>query len=416
MTMMQNLNVLDNKNILILVSGSIAVYKAIELVSMFKKLGAKVRVVMSEEAKRFVTPLSFEAIAHTQVLHEQTESWADEIDGIACNHIAYARWADVAIIAPASANTLSKLSVGIADSLILSTVLACKAPKILAPAMNTVMFESKQVQESLRRLVDFGFDIIEPRVGLLACNIYGKGAMQEVLEIVFRVCQRLITSVYWKDREVIITGGGSVECIDSVRYLSNHSSGLQASTLALALYMLGAKVSLVSSGFPFELPLGVHRVEVDDTSSYLMAIKERIPVDKKVILFMAAAISDYVPKIRFESKLKKDKIGDDWQIDCKKNIDILKELDDENLFKIGFKAESDSQEPQESAKKMLENIHKGGKSCDIVCLNIIGKHNPFGSQNNEMILFSKDSVHHTGLKSKFEISFEIADFVKRTLC
>lgn len=415
---MQNMDLLKDKKVLLLVSGSIAAYKSIELASMLKKFGACIRVVMSEEAKKFVSPLSFEAIVHTRVLHIQSEDWIYQGDGVdtGCNHISYATWADIVIIAPATANTIAKIASGVSDNLILSTLLACDKPKLIAPAMNTKMFQATQIQDALIRLKDLGFEIVEPRVSILACDTYGKGAMEEVLEIVFRILRGVREDLFWKDKDVIITGGGSVEDIDSVRYISNHSSGLQASYLAIALYILGARVSLISSVFPIELPSKIEQVKVKTANSYLEAINSKIPSSGRAFLFMAAAISDYTPSSPSSSKLKKDKIGDVWKIECQKNPDILKEINSPHLFKIGFKAESQEDSAIHMAKKLLEPIDKGGKGCEVVCLNVIGKYNPFGSEENEMMFFSKNTTYHTGFKSKLKIGFEIADFVQNLLC
>ncbi|PAF41563.1 bifunctional phosphopantothenoylcysteine decarboxylase/phosphopantothenate--cysteine ligase CoaBC [Helicobacter sp. 11S03491-1] len=413
---MQDLELINNKNILLLVSGSIAAYKALEIASALKKSGANVRVVMSEEAKKFITPLSFEALVHTRVLHAATENWVNTPNEISCNHIAYARWADMALLAPATANTLAKIASGIGDNLVLTTLLACNVPKIVAPAMNTIMFEAPQIQEAITKILGLGFDVIAPRVSLLACDTYGKGAMENVCEIVFRVCRELRKNSFWKDKEVIITGGGSIENIDCVRYLSNYSSGLQASYLAIALYILGAKVSLIASVFPIELPLGIECIYVKSAGSYLEAIHSKTPTKGRAFLFMAAAISDYTPIDPANTKLKKDEIGLEWKIECQKNIDVLQEIDSPNIFKIGFKAECDHANASHSARKLLEKTQDGGKGCEVVCLNIIGNHNPFGAQENEMMFFSKNATRHTGLKSKLEISFEIADFVQNLLC
>lgn len=415
---MQNMDLLADKKILLLLSGSIAVYKSIELANMLKKLGACVRVVMSEEAKKFVSPLSFEAILHTKVLHTQSEDWASEKGEMTagCNHISYASWADIAIIAPATANTIAKIASGVSDNLVLSTLLACNKPKIIAPAMNTQMFQATQIQDALTRLKDLGFEIIEPRVSTLACDTYGKGAMEEVLEIVFRILRGVREELFWKDKNVIITGGGSVENIDSVRYISNHSSGLQASYLAIALYVLGARVSFVSSVFPIDLPASIEQIKVKTANSYLEAINSKIPSNGRAFLFMAAAISDYSPSNPSDSKLKKDKIGDVWNIECQKNPDILKEINSPYLFKIGFKAECEEQSAIHMAKKLLDPINEGGKGCEVVCLNVIGQCNPFGSEENEMMFFSKNTTYHTGFKSKLKIGFEIADFVQNLLC
>ncbi|MDO7253010.1 bifunctional phosphopantothenoylcysteine decarboxylase/phosphopantothenate--cysteine ligase CoaBC [Helicobacter cappadocius] len=413
---MQQMDLLKDKKILLLVTGSIAAYKSIELASMLKKLGASLRVVMSDEAKKFISPLSFEAIIHTLVLHTQSEDWTHQDIEIACNHISYATWADVAILAPATANTIAKIACGVSDNLILSTLLACDKPKLIAPAMNTKMFEAIQTQDAIHKLKDLGFEIIDPRVSILACDTYGKGAMEEILEIVFRILRSIGQNSFWKDKEVIITGGGSIESIDSVRYISNHSSGLQASYLAIALYVLGARVSLISSIFPIELPSKIECLKVKTATSYLQAIDAKTPSNGRAFLFMAAAISDYTPCNPSDAKLKKDTIGDFWEIQCQKNLDILKEINSPNLFKIGFKAESDEKNAISCAKKLLNSPEDGGKGCEVVCLNLIGKYNPFGSEENEMIFFSKNTTYHTGFKTKLNISFEIADFVQNLLC
>ncbi|PAF54111.1 hypothetical protein BKH42_02550 [Helicobacter sp. 13S00482-2] len=413
---LQSMNLLKDKKILLLVTGSIAAYKSLELASMLKKLGASLCVVMSEEAKKFVTPLSFEAITHSRVLHIQTEDWTHQGAKIACNHISYAAWADVAILAPATANTIAKMAFGVSDNLVLSTLLACDKTKFIAPAMNTKMFEAPQIQEAISKLKHLGFEIIEPRVSMLACDTYGKGAMEEVLEIVFALTREISQNSFWKNKQVIITGGGSIENIDSVRYISNYSSGLQASYLAIALYLLGGRVSLISSIFPIELPSKIECVRVKTAHSYLQAIISKIPSSGQGFLFMAAAISDYAPKNPSNTKLKKDKIGENWEIECEKNPDILKEVNSSNLIKIGFKAESEQSNAISCAKKLLDPLEEGGKGCTAVCLNVIGKYNPFGAEENEMIFFSKNSTYHTGFKTKLNIGFEIADFVQNLLC
>ncbi|PAF46690.1 hypothetical protein BKH46_06905 [Helicobacter sp. 12S02634-8] len=404
------------KHILLLVSGSIAVYKSLDLVRAFKKLGACVRVVMSEEAKKFITPLSFEALAHTQVLHTQTESWAQSDGEIACNHIAYAKWAHIAILAPASANTLAKVAHGITDGLVLSTFLACKAPKLIAPAMNTAMLEAPQIKQAIALLQAYGFGIIKPQEALLACDTYGKGALAHIDEIVYNTLRTIHTDTFWQHKEVIITGGGSVENIDSVRYISNHSSGLQASFLALALYLRGAKVTLIASVFPMALPTDIECIKAKDSQTFLSTLKECIPQDREAFLFMAAAISDYVPKESFSHKLKKDAIGEVWHIECQKNIDILQSLTSPYLHKIGFKAESDGQDAPQHAQKMLQSPKDGGKGCAVVCLNCIGTHSPFGAMDNEMTLFSHTHTHHIKRQDKLAVSFEILEFIQKTLC
>ncbi|WP_104697067.1 MULTISPECIES: bifunctional phosphopantothenoylcysteine decarboxylase/phosphopantothenate--cysteine ligase CoaBC [unclassified Helicobacter] len=390
---------LKDKKILIGVSSSIAIYKILDLISMLKKLGADIRVVMTEEAKKFVTPLCFEALTHTKVLHLQSEDWSN-----GCNHIDYAKWADVFLIAPTTANTLAKISYGIADNLLLSTLLASKAPKLIAPAMNTQMLENPKTQENISKLRKDGFKIIATRSCLLACDTFGDGALATPKEIVFNLIREFYSHSFYKNKRVMITGGGSKENIDLVRCISNHSSGLQASALALAFYFLGANVTFISSIFPQELPNSIQQIKVASAKEYLEAIKTNL-TEEKTYLIMSAAIADFIPKNSYNTKIKKQD-QKNLTLELERNIDILESLNQKNLVKIGFKAELDKNNAIDCAKKMLET-----KNCACVCLNILSNHNTFGSQNNEMILFSKDKQKQIPLSSKLQVAFEIADFL-----
>lgn len=389
-----------NKNILICISGSIAIYKVLDLISILKKAQANIKIVMSEESKKFITPLCFEAIAHTPVLHEQSENWCND-----CNHIGYAKWADLILIAPATANTIAKIANGIADNILLSTILASSAPKIIAPAMNTQMLLAATTQENLKKLKELGFEIIPTRKTLLACDTIGDGALAQIQEILFVLARAFMQNAFWHDKKVIITGGGSKENIDSVRCLSNHSSGLQASALAEALFILGARVTFISSVFPTFLPEGIVTIPVQSGEDYLKAITSNIISKEENYLFMAAAIADFKPKNPKQEKIKKQN-QDNLIIECIPNHDILKNLNFPNLIKIGFKAETDSDNAINYAKAMLEN-----KQCLCVCLNILSQHNTFGSQNNQMVLLSKNNQHFLALDSKINIAFEIANFI-----
>lgn len=389
---------LKNKKILIGVSSSIAIYKVLDLISMLKKIGAEIRVVMSEEAKKFVTPLSFEALTHSKVLHSESEDWNSD-----CNHIGYAQWADVFLIAPATANTIAKISYGIADNLLLSTILASKAPKLIAPAMNTQMLQAPQTQENLQKIKNLGFEIIKTRECLLACNTFGDGALAQTQEILFCLIKKLSPQTY-QNKKVIITGGGSKEQIDLVRCISNHSSGLQASALALAFYFLGAEVIFISSVFPEVLPQDIKTIEVQSAKDYFDSITNNL-TNSPTYLIMAAAIADFIPKNPQNTKIKKQNLKE-LNITLEANIDILQALTQKNLIKIGFKAEFDKENALDYASSMLEK-----KGCSCVCLNILSNHNAFGSKENEMILISKTTKKHLPLASKLQISFEIADFI-----
>ena len=553
---------LKHKNILLCVSGSIAAYKAVEVLSGLKKLGANVAVVLSEEAKRFISPLSFEAISHTQVLHKDTESWADFgksldfwdsnfcadlpadfradsikvpcVDSIADSHtdslsdssisksstadfapsyphpkshIAYAKWAHIVLLAPATANTIAKLAYGIADNLIVQTLLATKHTQILlAPAMNTQMFLSPQVQSALDRLQDYGYEIIPPKEALLACDEYGVGALAEVEEIIFRTLRasymldlplmakkhsenskqddffqsdfkqnnfrqsRFWQNGFWAGREVIITGGGAISPIDSVRAISNHSSGKQAIALAKAAYTLGAKVTLISSKIDSFLPSQIECIDAQsnddykeaiesklrdfgdygsfgdcanfggfDSSAKSKSIKDKTPSEcKKPVLFMAAALCDYALQSPKTYKIKKS-TSPNLTLELQSCEDVLASIDSEKIYKVGFKAESIAQKNEKNAtentlecalknaKKMLRSINEGGKGCFCVCLNAISKSStPFGAEDNSFYLLDSRALHDESsdaceyitflpLQSKLALSYQILDFVQSSL-
>ncbi|GMB96848.1 bifunctional phosphopantothenoylcysteine decarboxylase/phosphopantothenate--cysteine ligase CoaBC [Helicobacter sp. NHP22-001] len=396
---------LEGKNILLLVSGSIATYKALELVRLFKKMGASVRVVMSRGACKFVQPLSFEALSHFKVLTDNNEEWA-LLDKDCANHISYAKSADLILVAPASANTLAKLANGLADNALTATFLASNAPKILAPAMNTQMFLAKQTQHNLRHLKALGYEVVAPIDGLLACNAVGVGAMAEVGEIASICSRKLLSNGFWTGKKTVITGGGSIEAIDSVRCISNFSSGLQAHFLALALWLKGAQVVLISSKNALELPSGIERVQVQSAQDYLEALKAHENHENPPFLFMLAAISDYKPKHPYKGKLKKQDLGPFWSIECVQNVDVLQSV--EGFYKVGFKAESDSKHALENAKKLLEPTPQG-KGCKLVCLN---NTSALGSNTNQLTLLTPHTTYTTHKGHKLQVSLEVLGFIE----
>ncbi|MBV5278011.1 MAG: bifunctional phosphopantothenoylcysteine decarboxylase/phosphopantothenate--cysteine ligase CoaBC, partial [Campylobacteraceae bacterium] len=203
---------LAGKKVLLGVTGSIAIYKSLELIRLFIKAGAKVKVIMSEEAKRFITPLTFEAISQNTVLHVETESWSNEL-----NHIHIGKWADIFVIAPVSVNTINKLSHGIADNLLTQTAIAFNKQILIAPSANTNMMMNPITIESLAKLKTLGYAIVSPQTKLLACNDEGMGALADVEKIFYTSASLLLEESFWKGREVIITGGGTIEKIDDVR-------------------------------------------------------------------------------------------------------------------------------------------------------------------------------------------------------
>ncbi|MCQ2945300.1 bifunctional phosphopantothenoylcysteine decarboxylase/phosphopantothenate--cysteine ligase CoaBC [Helicobacter pylori] len=411
------LRLLENKCVLLLVSGSIAAYKSLELTRLLFKSGASIQVVMSKGAKKFIKPLSFEALSHHKVLHDRNEKWYyNHQNKLHHNHIACAASADLLIFAPLSANSLSKIAHALADNTISTTFLACASPKILAPSMNTNMLNSPITQSNLKRLKDSNHIILDTQNALLACDTKGDGAMAEPLEILFKATQTLLKDAYFENREVIVMGGASVEKIDSVRVISNLSSGIQASALALALYFKGAKVTLIASNFPTPLPKEIASVLVSDTASYENALNNAAKnLQKhalKPLLFNLAAISDYVPKISFNHKLKKSELGETLNIECVQNKDLLASVNPNQFVKIGFKAEDDQQNAIKNAQNLLKPSQDNGKDCSVVALNLIKDSRPFGSLKNELWLFSHKKTQKIPSMNKLEASFKILDFIK----
>jgi phosphopantothenoylcysteine decarboxylase/phosphopantothenate--cysteine ligase len=412
-------NLLHGKKILLGVTGSIAAYKTLELVRLFIKAGAEVKVVMSDAAKKFVTPLSFEALSHNPVLDEQNESWSSDH-----NHIGTVTWADLFVIAPCTANTIGKLSNAIADNMLLQCALADPKVKLIAPAANTHMLNNPITKANLKMLGIANYEIVATQVKELACQTTGDGAMAEPLEIFFHAAQLLLKESYWENRRVIVTGGGTIEKIDDVRYISNFSSGKMASALATALYLKGADVNLIATKFPDELPKAMHKLNVDDTTEMLEYLNDSIRIAKKgklskaslmneeqihliqkePYLFMAAAVSDYIPSYPQKGKMKKEMLGECYSLELKQNIDILSSLNKEGITTVAFKAEMDEDNAFENAKNILDN-----KGVDAVCLNVLKDSNSFGSRDNAIELITKEHTVSLPKNDKLSLSLELLE-------
>lgn len=388
---------LKNKNILVGVTGSIAIYKTLEIIRLYVKAGASVRVIMSEEAKRFITPLTFEAISQNEVLHVDSESWANDL-----NHIHIGKWADVFVIAPITANTINKLSYGIADNLLTQTILAFNKQIIIAPSANTNMILNPITKQSLEKLESLGYIMCEPQDKLLACNDVGTGALAEPGKIFDITARELLKDEFWSGKKVIVTGGGSIEKIDDVRCLTNFSSGKQADALAYAYFLAGADVTLISS----KKSLHVEALHVKSSCEFKKAIESS--TCKGSYLVMCAAISDFIPLHVESGKLKKDKLGENWNLELVKNEDILLGLEKKDIKTIGFKAEMDRKTALSSAKNMLEI-----KSLDAVCLNILDNKNSFGNSENEVTFITKQSEIKLSMASKIEIAQQIVELSKK---
>ena len=417
------MKLLENKNILVGVSGSIAIYKSLELIRLYIKAGANVRVIMTEAAKKFISPLTFETLSQNKVLDESSEDWSTDTPN---NHIAIGKWSDIFVIAPATANTINKLSNGIADNILTQTALAYPRIKLIAPAANTNMIQNPLTKASLKMLKLCNFKLIDTTSKELACRDIGDGAMAEVEDIFDATVRELLKDSYWSDRKVVLNGGGTIEKIDDVRFISNFSSGKMAAFLATALYYRGADVCLVTTK-DIQIPNGIHIITVENSYEMLEYCNDAIRVakkgkmseatlmdsssvqliQKKPFFFGIAAVSDYTPKFPQEGKLKKEDIGDEWNLSLKKNIDLLSTLPKDEIYTIGFKAEFDINKAKENAINMLAN-----KNLDGVCLNILGDENGFGSENNSLELLTKDESELIKTASKLEISLELLEVLK----
>lgn len=396
------LNLKDAK-ITLCVSSSISFYKAFEILSLLRRANAKVRVAMSEQTLKFCSPLAFEALSGECVLVGDNKPLA---------HIEYAK-CDLMIIAPATANTINKIALGIADNAMLSCILACRAPKLIAPAANTAMLENPATQNSLKVLKERGFVVVSSCEKTLACGDVGKGALASPKDIVLSAARMLgtnsrissinsrIPSANSRISKVIITAGACYEMIDDVRAITNLSSGKMGLALAFAYYLRGFDVTLISSAQ--NLPKSMENLEFLSfkNSADLLEILKNKKLAKDDLLVMAAAISDYIPSQKAKGKIKKS--GTNLNLELKENIDILSSLKELKCKKIGFKMEMDEQSALSSAKNMLEN-----KALDAVCLNVLKAQNYFGSEQNEVLFITKNSQKMLKMASKHEIAAQIA--------
>ena len=413
-------NLLAGKKILLGVTGSIAAYKSLELLRLYIKAGADVSVVMSPAAKKFITPLSFEALSRNRVLDDTNESWA----GDDFNHIKLSQACDIMVIAPATANTIAKLANGIADTILTQCALAFSGVKLLAPSANTHMIQNPMIQASMKMLAIANYDMVSTQTKELACETIGDGAMAEPVEIFWNTARILLKNDFWVNRRVIVTGGGTIEKLDDVRTISNRSSGKMASSLATALFLRGADVNLIATRFESDLPLGIHTIDVESsdemgeylTDSIRIAKKGKLSkpslihdepislIQKEPFLFMAAAVSDYIPLHPQNGKLKKELLGESWNIAMKQNIDLLASCTKEGIKTIAFKAETDPSVAKINAKKLLIT-----KNVDAVCLNIINDTNPFGSDSNAIDFITANATHTLPTSDKLSLSLQLLD-------
>ena len=368
---------LDNKRVLVCVTGGIAAYKAVEVVRLLQKEGADVWVAMTQGAREFVGEMTFATISGHPVLSDLFDEGREASIG----HIEMAERADVVVVAPATANIIGKLAHGLADDAVTTTLLAVTAPKLICPAMNTHMYENRAVQRNLDILEGDGYHLVEPGVGEMACGTTGPGRLTEPATIVDRVKAALMP----KDlvgKRFLISAGPTREAIDPVRYISNRSSGKMGYEIARAAEYRGAQVTLVSGPVSLAAPVGVERISVTSVDEMASEIFSRLEASDAII--KVAAVADYRPKVRSTQKIKKK--SDEMSIELAKNIDILKELGGRKSDQIlvGFAAET--QDLSENAQKKIV-----AKNLDMIVGNLVGDpRSGFGTDTNIVTFFHPD--------------------------
>ena len=384
---------LKNKKILLAVCGSIAFYKAYEILSLLKKQGADVYVALSDGALEFCSVSGFEALSEHKILSSQTQNWQDGV-----NHIAYSKM-DLVLIAPASVNTINKLTAGICDNVFMQTLIAAShVPLVVAPAANNNMIEHFATQNSLEILKKNGALVVEPVLKTLACGDVGKGGLASPEVIVEAAIKRLSRPLF-AGKKVVITGGATTEKIDDVRAITNFSSGKMARALARAFYYAGAEVKLLASFETANEPF--LSLKFSSSSELLELCKSEC--EEANLLVMCAAVSDFVPT-KIDGKIKKEDVGESLNLSLKKNVDILQSLKEFKCKKIGFKLEISNESALKSARSMLEK-----KGLDAVCLNILGEKNGFASEQNEVNFITGGGETLLPLASKDEIAGRIVE-------
>lgn len=388
----------ENKSIIIGVSGGIAAYKTAYLVSALSKTAADVNVIMTENACEFIRPIVFETLTGNKC-------YVDTFDrnfNFDVEHISLAKKADVFLVAPATANVIAKIANGIADDMLTTTFLASKCKKIISPAMNAAMFENQITQNNIAKLKEYGIDVIEPQSGLLACGDTGTGKMPEP-GYLFDVIEREIARE--KDmlgKKVLVTAGATMEALDPVRFLTNHSSGKMGFAIAKEAMLRGAEVTVVKANTTAEIPNFVNVVEVSSAGDMFNAVKA--VSNQQDIIVKAAAVADYTPESYVDSKIKK-KDGD-LSIALKRTKDILKYLGEnkkEGQFLCGFSMETDNMLKNSKAKLSKKNADM------IVANNLKDAGSGFKTDTNAVTLITKNGHKLLELKSKADVAKEIFD-------
>ena len=400
----KNLKSLANKNILLGVSGGIAAYKSAEIVRHLRKAGALVRVVMTKSAEEFITPLTLQALSGNRVSTELLDVEAEAAMG----HIELAKWADGLLIAPATANTLARISSGRGDDLLSTITLAFEGPVSLAPAMNQAMWRNERTQENLKKLIDQDFVICGPGSGEQACGDVGLGRMLEPLDILDMFSLSFNEGTL-SGKKILITAGPTQEPIDPVRFITNRSSGKMGYSLVEAALESGANVTLISGPVNIDPPSNCNFVSIKTAKEMYDAVMHHI--SGMDVYIGTAAVSDYSPAKASDSKIKKDGSSSPMFLELKENQDILKSVSEleRRPYVVGFAAETN--DLIKNAEKKLSN-----KNLDLIIANdVSNKEIGFDSDDNEVTLITEKEKYLIERQNKRKVSKKIIDFISRRI-
>jgi len=391
---------LSDKKILFIICGGISAYKSLETIRLFKKNGAEIKTILTNSAKKFVTPLSIASLSQGKV-YSDLFSVKNETE---MDHIALSRWADIVLIVPATANTISKLAQGSTDDLASTVVLASNKKIYLAPAMNVRMWEHQSTKQNLEKLKSYGYNIIGPEIGEMACGEYGEGKMSDPNKISTEINNYFLNIKNNKKLKALVTAGPTNEYIDPVRYITNKSSGKQGFEIAKSLSRKGFDTTLISGPTKLKIDDDVNLIKVETADEMLFQTQKNLPASVAVF---SAAVADFKIAKKFDNKIKKQ---DSLNINLEKNVDILNYISNHNSMRpdlvIGFAAETNDVE--KNAEKKLSN-----KNCDwIIANDVSNKEIGFDSDFNEVTIYYKDNINKKEkltYKKKSEISDEIVD-------
>lgn len=391
---------LKGKCVVLGVTGSIAAYKIANLASALVKLHADVQVIMTKNATNFINPITFETLTGSKCLVDTF----DRNFQYSVEHVSLAKKADIFMVAPASANVIGKMAAGIADDMLTTTILACKCKKVISPAMNTNMYENRIVQDNLKKLEGYGFEVIKPATGYLACGDTGAGKMPEPEVLLEYILKEI---AYEKDllgKKVLITAGPTQERIDPVRYITNHSTGKMGYAIAKHCMQRGAEVTLVSGPVSIKAPIDVCVIPVISAMDMAQAVKERY--EKQDIIIKTAAVADYRPSHPAEEKVKKK--DEELSIELERTEDILSYLGAhkrENQFLCGFSMETENMLENSRAKLKKKNVDM------IVANNLKVEGAGFGTDTNVVTFITEDGYRELELMSKDEVAKTLVDEV-----